>query len=174
MGPDRVGPPKPSEAQAHVAALSASLKALIEGTQALRVDMKVAERNRRRTNMINMGLLAIVMLFVGLLVGLAWQGNRNIAETRKVNEQLADCTTPGGKCYANAQAQQVRAIGALTSVSIYVSQCGRLWPGESGPDYDRKIEACVRQRLVDAAQQPLPTPGPPASPMPSPAPSGTR
>ncbi len=141
-------------------ALRTSLDSLIAESQALRADVQSAEEARRRVTTINLGLLGLLILFVGLLVAIGWQGNRAIEETRQVNKQLADCTTPGGKCYQEGQARQAQAISAVTRISVFVSQCGRLWPGESGPDYDRKLNACVAERLAEAAGVPSAAPAP--------------
>jgi hypothetical protein len=122
--------------------LRASLESLIAESQALRADVHGAEQARRRANKINMGVLAFVALFVVMLVAIAWQNNQVINQVQQANNRLVDCTTPGGVCYEQGQKRTGAAIIALTRISIYVSQCGRLYPGESGPEYDAKIEKC--------------------------------
>ncbi len=135
-----------------VQVLESQLAAVLEEAKSLRNDVQKAERARRRGSLISAGLLALLLVFTG---GLAFIG----AQSYKTADKLADCTMPGGKCYAQAQSQQVRAISAVTRISVLVSQCGRLFPGEAGPEYDKKLEQCVAERLAEAMNPPT-TPGP--------------
>lgn len=150
---------------APVEALRASLNEVLVEAQALRVDVHGAEAARRRANTINLGVLGLLVVFVALLIAVGWQGNTAIHESRQANERIADCTTPGGECYEQGRVRTDGAIRVLTTMSIYVSQCGRLFPGEAGPEYDRKLEQCVAQKISVA----LGTSG-----APSPSPSATR
>ncbi len=151
---------------AAVTSLRRSLTDLIAESQALRGDVHTAEKARRRTNQINLGLLGLLALFVALLVAIGWQGNQAIDQARETNQTIADCTTPGGVCYQEGQTRTNGAVSAVVRISIYVSQCGRLWPGESGPDYDAKLQKCVLERLAQAQS------APPTAPAPSVSPSG--
>jgi hypothetical protein len=155
----------PAESPAEV--LRASLEALVAESQALRADVHSAEEGRRRANKINLAVLAFVALFVVGLAAIGWQNNQVINEVQRANNRLVDCTTPGGVCYGQGQARTGAAIAALTRVSIYVSQCGRLYPGESGPEYDVKVERCVGERLAQAQASAAPSPGASLSPGPS-------
>ncbi len=158
-----------------VASLRTSLAALIAESQALRGDVHTAEAARKRANQINSALLGLLVLFVALLIAIGWQGNLAIKQSRETNQRIADCSTPGGTCYEEGRVRTDGAISAVVRISIFVSQCGRLWPGESGPDYDAKLYRCVMERLAQAQQLPPTTPPPPtasrpvASPTPSPA-----
>lgn len=154
-----------------VAALRDSLSGLIAESQALRADVHSAEVARKRANQINLGLLGLLSLFVALLVAIGWQGNETIKQSRETNKAIADCATPGGRCYEEGQARTGGAISAVVQISVFVSQCGRLWPGESGPDYDIKLQQCVLDRLTQARQQATPAP---ADPTPTPTMSSTR
>ncbi len=163
-----------------VAALREDLGAVLAESQALRQDVHTAEVARRRATQVNIALLGLVALFVGLLVAIGWQNNQVIAgvdtaitSIDQTGEQIASCTTPGGQCYEEGRKRTDGAISAVVRISIFVSQCGRLWPGESGPEYDRQLEQCVMQRLR-AATNPTPQPSPSASAPASPAPSATR
>lgn len=139
-------------------ALRASLESLITESQALRSDVHGAEVARKRANQINLGVLALLALFVALLVAIGWQNNQVINQVRQTNDQMADCTTPGRPCYEQGRARTDGAVSAVVRISIFVSQCGRLWPGESGPEYDSKLQACVMERLRQAQEQATPTP----------------
>lgn len=138
-----------------VAALQKELRDVVAEARALRADVQTAEQARRRANHINLAVLGLVVVFVLMLVGVGWQATTT-------NRQIADCTTPGGNCYEDGRARTSGAIVALTRISVYVSQCGRLYPGESGPEYDAKLERCVAEKL--AAAQPSSPPSVSTSP----------
>jgi hypothetical protein len=156
-------PGQPSAAES----LRESLASLIAESQALRSDVHGAELARKRANQINLGVLAVLALFVGLLVAIGWQNNQVIQRVDETNDRVASCTTPGGTCYEQGRARTSGAISAVVQISIFVSQCGRLYPGESGPAYDAKLQQCVMDRLAQAQAQPTP-----ALPAPSTSPSG--
>lgn len=144
-----------------VETLRKSLADLIEESQALRGDVHSAEQARRAASRINLLAVGVVALLVGLLCVVTVQNNRLARQVSETNRTMADCTTPGGKCYNEGRSRTDGAVGAVVRISVYVSQCGRLWPGESGPAYDRKLEQCVAERLAAAtARTPQPTPTP--------------
>lgn len=150
-------------AQAPAEVLRASLESLIAESQALRADVHGAEVARKRANQINLGVLALLALFTALLVAIGWQNNQVIGQVRATNNTLVDCTTPGGGCYQQGRARADGAVSAVVRISIFVSQCGRLWPGESGPEYDRKLTQCVMDRLAQAQAEGSPVPAPSVS-----------
>ncbi len=153
-----------------VQALRQSLTALIEESQALRGDVHTAEAARRRANHINFGVLGVLVIFVMMLMGLVYQNNQLSTQVADTNKRMADCTTPGGTCYAEGNERTGRAINDIVRASVFMSQCARLWPGESGPEYDKKLETCVAQRLAANDGAPPTAPGPvvPSSPPASP------
>lgn len=166
MNPTRPGPP-PAQS---VETLKASLASLIAESQALRQDVHGAEIARKRANQINVGVLAVLALFVGLLFAVVWQNNQVVRQVSATNAVMVDCTTPGRPCNEQGRQRTEAAVASIARISIYVSQCGRLWPGESGPEYDKKIEACVLERLAKAQHATSVTPSP--APVPSPRPGG--
>jgi hypothetical protein len=149
-----------------VAALRKSLTDLVAESQALRGDVRSAETARRRASQINLGLLGLLILFVGLLVAIGWQGNQAIAASRETNRRIADCSTPGGACYEEGRELTAAAINDILLVSIYMAECARLFPGEAGPEYDRKLEACIYQRLSQPPPSTFPSTVPPAGQAP--------
>lgn len=161
-GPDLPRPGAPAEV------LRASLESLIAESQALRSDIHGAEQARRRANQINLGVLLVLALFVSMVLVIGWQNNRVISQVRETNNRVADCTTAGGQCFEDGRRRTGGAIDAITRISIYVALCARLYPGESGPAFDAKMEKCVADRLAKA--QASPSPGPTV--VPSSAPSG--
>lgn len=155
-------PLRPGGEPSAVESLRASLAALIAESQALRSDVHGAEVARKRANQINLGVMALLAIFTALLVAIGWQNNQVIQRVDETNDQVASCTTPGGACYEQGRARTSGAISAVVQISIFVSQCGRLYPGESGPAYDAKLQQCVMERLTQA--QAGATPSPSASP----------
>lgn len=140
--------------EARIASLSQSLADLIAESQALRTDVNAAEvareheaKQRKRENQINLGLIGMIAIFVVMVMVMVWQNNSISQDTRQTNKQMADCTTPGGGCYEEGRARTADAISDITKVSIYMAECSRLSPGESGPEFDKKLEACVYEKL---------------------------
>lgn len=161
VDPPGLVPPKADPAPSpHVAALRDSLAELIVESQALRTDVRGAERARRRASQISLGLLGLVGLFVGMLMVVSWQNNRLAHQVAETNTRMADCTTPGGKCYEEGRKRTDGAVSAVVRISVLTNQCARLFPEESGPAYDRKLEACVQERLAQPVQTPTPNPSP--------------
>lgn len=157
-----------------VTALRADLGAVLAESQALRADVQTAEAARKRATQVNIAMLGLLALFTGLLVAIGWQGSQVIHRVDETNAHVASCTTPGGDCYEQGRKRGDEAISAVVRISIFVSQCGRLWPGESGPDYDRKLEQCVMERLQASigGQTARPGPSAPGGGTPAPSPSG--
>lgn len=133
-----------------VAGLHDSLTEVVAQSQALRLDVHGAEEARRRANRINLGVLGVLVLLVAVLIAIAIQNNAVARDVRATNQRMADCTTPGGRCYEEGRKRTENAVGAVVRISVYVAECGRLHPGESGPDFDRKLEQCVAERLKTA------------------------
>lgn len=148
------------------AELRRQLDSILDEAKRLRGDVHSAEVARKRANLINMVVLAVLAGFVALLLAVAVQGNTTAKQAKEAagqaaqaNRQVADCTTPGGQCYEEGRRRSAAAIADILKVSIYMAECARLFPGEAGPEYDRKLEKCVYDRLG-------------ATPTPSVAPGG--
>jgi hypothetical protein len=155
--------------------LLGSLTALLGESQALREDVRSAEKahrseeqSRRKASQINLGLLALLAACVVLLIVMGVQNTQLTKQVKGTQNTLVDCTTPGGKCYGQSNARTGKAIQDLIRSQVFVSECGRLYPGEVGPGYNAKLEACVARRLAGQAATPAtPTPAPVGSPSPS-------
>ncbi len=128
-------------------ALADLLAAVKAESEQLRADVHRAEEARRRANRINTVLLLVAVVLVAAAGLVGWQ-------VKATSDRVADCTTAGGTCYEEGRERTGAAIATLTRISIYVSQCGRLYPGESGPEFDAKIERCVADRLAQAGAEP--------------------
>lgn len=151
------------------AELGKSLADLIKESQALRGDIHSAEAARRRANTINLGLLGLLGLFLVALLVIGYQNNQLSHQVAATNATMADCTAPGGTCYEQGKARTGEAIVAVLHAEVAAVECARLWPGESGPALDRKLEACVNERLAKYSQ-----PQPTSAPTPAPSVEPTR
>jgi hypothetical protein len=81
---------------------------------------------------------------------------------------MADCTTPGGKCYEDGRSRTGNAISDILKVNLYMAECARLKPGESGPGFDAFLERCVGDKLASShASDATPTPAPVPTPEPT-------
>jgi hypothetical protein len=148
--------------------LGKSLADLVAESQALRGDIHNAEQARRRASRVNLGLTMLLVAFVVALLAVGWQNNRLSHQVAATNATLADCTVTGGKCYEEGKARTGAAITAVLHAEVAAVECARLWPGESGPELNRKLEACVDARLAEYNRQAAtPTPAPAPSPSPS-------
>ncbi len=156
---DPVGPPAHTSATA--AELQRQLDSILDEAQRLRGDVHGAEVARKRANQINLAVLAVLAGFVAMLLAVVVQGNKTAHQTADTQKAIEDCTTPGGRCYEDGRRRTAQAIDDIVKVSIYMAECARLYPGESGPEYDKKLESCVFGRLDrDATPQPSTAPSP--------------
>ncbi len=137
-----------------VEAITGHLEDIIAESKGLRGDVRDAERARRKANRFALAVLVVLAAALAGVAVLGWQNNQLAQRQNETNRRMADCTTPGGRCYEEGRARTAGAVGAVVQISVFVSQCGRLYPGASGPAYDAKLEACVQQRLAEAATKP--------------------
>lgn len=146
--------------------LRRTLAAVVAEAAALRADVLAAKesqerearlrRRENRTTMVGIGVLSVFMLGV---LGVAWQNNQIARDTRSTNAQIVSCTTPAGACFKDGQARTGQAVGDILKASIYMAECSRLRPGQSGPAFDTFLEQCVADKLVRVDNpQPSPTP----------------
>ncbi len=159
----------------NVDVLYRSLTDLVAESRGLRGDVHEAERARKRTNKIWLAALGVLSLFVGMLLVITWQNNHLVAQVHQTNEFISDCTVADGKCYQENSRRTGEAISDIIRAEIYMAQCARLFPGDGGPGYDRRLEACVYARLAEAARQRAagnPNPTPTVTAPPSPGQSG--
>lgn len=156
------------------------LKVLVEyvnelsrNAESLRLDVKVADARAQSRNRINMALLGMLVLFVGAILVVAFQNNTIAQQTRTTNDKMADCSTPGGKCYEEGAVRTGNAIKSVLRAQIALGECSRLYPGEAGPAFDVKLRDCVYERIATDPGPPPPVlkATPPAL-TPNPKPSG--
>lgn len=160
---------EPDREHAHpgTEALRKSLAALIEESRQLRLDVADESARNRRANRRTAIVAALFgLMLVGVLV-VAYQNNTIARQTADTNQRMADCTTPGGHCYDEGKTRTGQAIGDIIRATIYMAECARERPRDSGPDYNQFLEACVEGKLRAArARDATPAPTPPA-PAPS-------
>jgi type VI protein secretion system component VasK len=132
-------------------AIADALQPLLDEAELLRTDVHAAEDARRLSTKVNLGMLGLLVVLVLVLIGISYQNNQLGRQVAKTNTTLTDCTVPGGGCYDTSRAQTGKAIADLIRADSIVSECARLWPGESGAAYDAKLEACVYTRLAQPA-----------------------
>jgi hypothetical protein len=145
-------PGDPTAAQ--IQSLARNLNELIEESERLRHDVKIAEQQRRKENIVTLGVGALMCLFLIAVLLVAIQNNliasrtNQIAvETKRSSDQLFDCTLPTGKCFQNGQKRTGKAVGDIGRTQLYIVECSRLYPDQSGPAFDRLFEKCVTDRL---------------------------
>ncbi len=134
-----------------------------DGIQALRdlVDESKALREGIETDRqlwkvrIRLGLILVVVAVVmigGLLtivVQNRFRSNQNAEILRQqvhLNQQIADCTTEGGKGSQRGASRYSAAIAELARVQIAVNGCGR----EQGNDTVAEMEKCVAAKVKAA------------------------
>lgn len=147
----------PDRSLAAAELLSDSLSGLLTHVSGLRSDVRASDEARRKSNRIYFSALAMISVLVLAVLVIGYQNNKLAHEVRRTNTSISSCLTPGETCYERGRQRTEGAVSAVVRISVFVSECGRLWPGESGPDYDRKLEACVLERIQRAAAQPSPS-----------------
>jgi len=164
--------PTPPSVAAQTEGLARSLSALIVESQALRTDVKANEQARKRENQINLGVLLMLSLFVLVVLVIAWQNNSITRQVHDTNDRITSCTVPGGRCYEESKARTGDAINAIIATQVAALECARNLPGLTGDEYNRRLEACVYERVQALSAKPPVTvvPTPSASPNPTPTP----
>jgi hypothetical protein len=148
-----------------MAVLSRALTDLTNRLDALRADVQADARARVRKQHTIMAVLAVLAAAVGLVGFVSVQNNRIARDTRTTNTRIVDCTTPGGGCYRDRQRRTGDAVGDIVKASVFVAECSRLRPGDSGPVFDAALEQCVAAKLSShRPSTPVPTPAPAPSP----------
>lgn len=129
--------------------VASSLEAVLAESRRIREDAAAERVAQRRFNRIMAGTVAGLLIVVLLLVGVAFQ-------VKRTNDAIVSCTTPSGACAKQGKEQTGRAVGDILKASIYMAECARLHPGESGPAFDRFLERCVAEKLAASNASPAP------------------
>lgn len=138
------------------------LRSLLTESQRLRTDVRERERRQRRL----MGLIAaavvicvvLVTSVVVLLVQSRQRGNDTRALLRTntaTSQQIADCTTAGGKCYQEGARRSAEAIGLLLQGQKQIALC------RADSDTRDELEKCIDRALAAMTGTPAPPGGKP-------------
>ncbi len=123
----------------------AALEEATRVTKELRNDVHDYTRVVRR---VQWALVAAIVTMVAVLIGVAL----TVKSATDVIHAVADCTTEGGKCYDEGRKRTGAAVVGISDRTItgfvYTNECSRLWPDQSGPTYNAKLEACVKSKLT--------------------------
>ena len=91
-------------------------------------------------------LLALLIMSVLYSIQSTAQLAREIRENQKdgraVVDRINDCTTPGRKCFDEAQRRTAGVVGSINRVTIYAASCGAQYPGQVAA-----VETCVREQM---------------------------
>lgn len=87
-------------------------------------------------------VVTIVILVVGMAY-IVFQIRSSQLNNRKVTELIADCTTPGGKCYEEGQSSTNKAVTSISQVVIATKICS-LDPKNNTID---ALTVCVRKAV---------------------------
>lgn len=146
--------------------LGKSLAALLAEARGVRQDVQEDQRQRRevahtlrraaKTGLIVAAFCAVLlvaMLAVVLYTNRTAKAAEDAArDSRDASARIADCTTAGGKCYAESQKRTGVAIQQLIRGQLYIIECSRELPiaeNPPGPAFDARFEKCVADRLAD-------------------------
>jgi hypothetical protein len=104
--------------------------------------------------------VAVTAVLVALVLVILVQNRQTSAKTRsaittnaKLSATIADCTSVGGKCYEQSQANLRKTIALLMESNKAIAECAR------STDTDRQLDACVNAKLAAVAPgvEPAPT-----------------
>ncbi len=134
--------------------LRQNLSALIAESQQLRQDVHAAEAARRRENMINLMLSLLGVIIIGIVLAVAYQGQRLSAQNNEIIDAVRSCTTPQGPCYQEGRTRANNNIRTLVRANAYSHLCARI----PANDTDEEIIDCITERLQADAASPAPAP----------------
>lgn len=143
----------PKEALSVVSEL---MRPLIEQANELTAAVHQDGLDRRNENRRILGVAVVLLLLLVLNVSVLFQNRHRSAQNGQIirnsaatSEQIADCTTVGGRCYQQSQKNTQAILSQLLVVNTYVVQCAKT------TNTDDELNACVASRLK-AAGLPVP------------------
>lgn len=118
--------------------LTGALTSLADELRHLRTDIRADSKQRRRESLLSIGLaLVLVLLMVGMLF-VGWQNH-------SIGDQIADCTTAGGRCYEEGRRRSSEGVDRLIRSNIHLHRCLET----PGVDTDAEVIVCMERRSAN-------------------------
>ena len=125
-----------------------ALRDLIAESRSLREDIDLDRRLWKQRIRVGLALIVVVVLMIGGLLTIVVQNrfrsNQNAEILRQqvhLNQQIADCTTEGGKCSQRGAQRTGEAIAELARLQIAIDLCGREPDNDTMPEMERCVAA---------------------------------
>ncbi len=139
------------------------LDRLLSESELLRGDVAERERrNRKLMGFVGAGLVVAVVLIVGVIVLLVQSRQRGtdtralIRANSAVNQQIADCTSPTGRCYQENAQRTAGLIAQLVEAQKQIALCRAKTEHNREPVADLSI--CI-DKALEPVIGPTETPG---------------
>lgn len=131
-----------------------SLLALIEESRQLRADVRAKAETQRRTALVALAGVVVALLMLVAQLTILVQNRQRSNETRALiqdnsstSQQIADCTTAGGKCYEEGTKRSAALIGGLLAAVEEIAVCNK------ASDTAAEARACSDRALAKLAAQ---------------------
>jgi hypothetical protein len=151
-------PGRAAGANAAEEALTDLLGTFRSEAEATRQAIHVHENNRRRQNRWALAIIAVMAVVLAMVLVILLQNRQKSNQSRQIlrnnavlSEQIADCTTAGGKCYEEGRKQSATAVQQLIRSNLVIAVCARDTTTDAG------LMRCVDAKMAELAK-PSPTP----------------
>lgn len=158
MGDSRV-PPRTAGATAAESALKDLLGTFQAEAEATRSAIELHENNRRKQLRWGLAIMACMAVIMGMVLGILLQNRQKSEQSREIlrrngvlSQQIADCTTAGGKCYEEGAKRSGQAVGQLIAAIEEIAVCDKV----SGSGVE--VRACVDRALAKLGASTSPAP----------------
>jgi hypothetical protein len=125
-----------------------------ELTNAVRQDGLDRRKENRRLMVASLVLVALLVLSVTVLLqnrARSLQNGQILKNSAETSEFIANCTTPGRKCYEDNLRNQEKIIRQLIDANKALVQCAKV------TNTDDELDACMNARLGGASPSASPT-----------------
>jgi hypothetical protein len=145
---EMMGLPPSAEHQAATAEITSMLGTFQQEATATRIAVEDRLRVLRRIYIGLTTFAAVTAVLVALVLVILVQNRQTSAKTRsaitqnaQLSAQIADCTSVGGKCYEQSQANLRKTIALLVESNKAIAQCAR------STATDAELNVCVNAKL---------------------------
>jgi hypothetical protein len=130
-----------------------------ELTAAVKQDGVARRKENKRILAVAVALLVLLVLTVAVLLqnrSRSIQSGQILRNSAATSDLIADCTSPGGKCYQESQKRTQGVLAQLVEINKIVAQCAKV------TNTDDEMDTCVQARLkaLPGKATPAPTAGP--------------